>query len=206
MSRWVGVGEVSRVANKRATRGVRNPFMRAARFPCNHFDTHRGYNSKCTIIRELHPVTLTRKSAVIERLLGPGATLSSAYAEGSRCRDCSELYSHQGKYSHDSYLPLTRPNRQDPYTGTMPGKVKAYELQSKCGISSFGFNWSPPLTVSPFVRSFCRGKNDLIKQLAELKHDLLTLRVQKIAGGSAAKLTKMFVVPHPRSNGETLII
>ena len=40
---------------------------------------------------------------------------------------------------------------------------------------------------------FCRTKNDLIKQLAELKGDLLTLRVQKIAGGSAAKLTKMFV-------------
>ena len=41
----------------------------------------------------------------------------------------------------------------------------------------------------------CRTKNDLIKQLAELKGDLLTLRVQKIAGGSAAKLTKMFVPP-----------
>jgi hypothetical protein len=42
---------------------------------------------------------------------------------------------------------------------------------------------------------FCRNKGDLAKQLAELKHDLLTLRVQKIAGGSAAKLTKMFVLP-----------
>ncbi|KAF9790404.1 60S ribosomal protein L35 [Thelephora terrestris] len=51
----------------------------------------------------------------------------------------------------------------------MPGKVKAYELQSK-------------------------NKVDLAKQLAELKHDLLTLRVQKIAGGSAAKLTKINVV------------
>jgi len=30
--------------------------------------------------------------------------------------------------------------------------------------------------------------------LAELKHDLLTLRVQKIAGGSAAKLTKINAV------------
>jgi len=37
----------------------------------------------------------------------------------------------------------------------------------------------------------------LVKQLAELKGDLLTLRVQKIAGGSAAKLTKMFVSPFP---------
>jgi large subunit ribosomal protein L35e len=30
-------------------------------------------------------------------------------------------------------------------------------------------------------------------QLKELKEELLSLRVQKIAGGSAAKLTKMFV-------------
>ncbi|TFL06014.1 60S ribosomal protein L35 [Pterulicium gracile] len=51
----------------------------------------------------------------------------------------------------------------------MPGKVKAYELQSK-------------------------SKNDLSKQLAELKGELLSLRVQKIAGGSASKLTKINVV------------
>ncbi|KAF8812437.1 ribosomal protein L29 [Phlegmacium glaucopus] len=48
-------------------------------------------------------------------------------------------------------------------------KVKAYELQSK-------------------------SKNDLIKQLHELKNELLTLRVQKIAGGSASKLTKISAV------------
>ncbi|EED84673.1 60S ribosomal protein L35 [Postia placenta Mad-698-R] len=48
-------------------------------------------------------------------------------------------------------------------------KVKAYELQSK-------------------------SKNDLSKQLTELKNELLTLRVQKIAGGSAAKLTKINTV------------
>ena len=30
-------------------------------------------------------------------------------------------------------------------------------------------------------------------KLTELKNELLTLRVQKIAGGSAAKLTKMYV-------------
>ncbi|THH19769.1 hypothetical protein EW146_g1451 [Bondarzewia mesenterica] len=51
----------------------------------------------------------------------------------------------------------------------MPGKVKAYELQSK-------------------------SKNDLTKQLNELKNELLTLRVQKIAGGSASKLTKINTV------------
>jgi large subunit ribosomal protein L35e len=51
----------------------------------------------------------------------------------------------------------------------MPGKVKAYELQSK-------------------------SKNDLSKQLAELKNELLSLRVQKVVGGSAAKLTKINTV------------
>lgn len=51
----------------------------------------------------------------------------------------------------------------------MPGKVKAYELQSK-------------------------SKNDLHKQLADLKGELLQLWVQKIAGGSASKLTKINTV------------
>ncbi|KIK97874.1 hypothetical protein PAXRUDRAFT_824501 [Paxillus rubicundulus Ve08.2h10] len=51
----------------------------------------------------------------------------------------------------------------------MPGKVKAYELQSK-------------------------SKNDLTKQLSELKNELLTLRVQKITGGAPSKLTKINVV------------
>jgi len=52
---------------------------------------------------------------------------------------------------------------------TKMAKVKAYELQSK-------------------------SKNDLYKQLQELKNELLTLRVQKIAGGSASKLTKISAV------------
>jgi ribosomal protein L29 len=38
-----------------------------------------------------------------------------------------------------------------------------------------------------------RSKTDLSKQLSELKGELLDLRVQKIAGGSASKLTKMCV-------------
>ncbi|CAE6520331.1 unnamed protein product [Rhizoctonia solani] len=49
------------------------------------------------------------------------------------------------------------------------GKVKAYELQSK-------------------------SKADLSKQLGELKEELLKLRVQKVAGGSSAKLTKINTV------------
>lgn len=36
-----------------------------------------------------------------------------------------------------------------------------------------------------------KGKDDLKKQLVELKTELGQLRTQKIAGGSAAKLTKM---------------
>jgi large subunit ribosomal protein L35e len=51
----------------------------------------------------------------------------------------------------------------------MPGKVKAYELQSK-------------------------SKNDLTKQLSELKTELLTLRVQKTTGGAPSKLTKINAV------------
>jgi large subunit ribosomal protein L35e len=39
----------------------------------------------------------------------------------------------------------------------------------------------------------------LAKQLTELKTELLTLRVQKIAGGSASKLTKMYVYTSPLS-------
>jgi large subunit ribosomal protein L35e len=36
-----------------------------------------------------------------------------------------------------------------------------------------------------------KSKEDLTKQLDELKNELLTLRVQKIAGGASSKLTKM---------------
>lgn len=38
-----------------------------------------------------------------------------------------------------------------------------------------------------------RSKNDLTKQLSDLKSELLTLRVQKTTGGAPSKLTKMFV-------------
>lgn len=40
---------------------------------------------------------------------------------------------------------------------------------------------------------YSRSKNDLTKQLSELKNELLTLRVKKIAGGSGSQLTKMCV-------------
>ncbi|ORY29621.1 putative ribosomal protein L35 [Naematelia encephala] len=48
-------------------------------------------------------------------------------------------------------------------------KIRAFELQSK-------------------------SKNDLLEQLKELKTELASLRVQKIAGGSASKLTKINTV------------
>jgi ribosomal protein L29 len=44
-----------------------------------------------------------------------------------------------------------------------------------------------------------KNKEDLKKQLNELKTELGQLRVQKIAGGSASKLTKMCVPPPPAS-------
>jgi ribosomal protein L29 len=40
-----------------------------------------------------------------------------------------------------------------------------------------------------------KNKDDLKKQLDELKTELGTLRVQKIAGGAASKLTKMYATP-----------
>lgn len=67
-------------------------------------------------------------------------------------------------------------------------KVKAYELQSKCVRYSVRI-----AQVTDNRGSFIRSKNDLAKQLADLKHELLVLRVQKIAGGAASKLTKMYV-------------
>ena len=49
------------------------------------------------------------------------------------------------------------------------------------------------LLLSLLICSPHRSKNDLAKQLVERKTELAQLRVQKIAGGSAAKLTKMCV-------------
>jgi large subunit ribosomal protein L35e len=43
-----------------------------------------------------------------------------------------------------------------------------------------------------------KSKDDLLKQLDELKTELGQLRVQKIAGGAASKLTKMYAIPFER--------
>lgn len=40
-----------------------------------------------------------------------------------------------------------------------------------------------------------KSKDDLKKQLDELKTELVGLRTQKIAGGSASKLSKMYDQP-----------
>lgn len=37
-----------------------------------------------------------------------------------------------------------------------------------------------------------KNKEDLKKQLEELKQELIQLRTQKIAGGASSKLTKMY--------------
>ncbi|KAJ3545387.1 hypothetical protein NMY22_g2464 [Coprinellus aureogranulatus] len=113
--------------------------------------------------------------------LGEWATIPTTYAGGAK--DISDLDlvnslsggkvdltfgSHSLLPNNSEFVVEIAPNdTEDP--SKMPGKVKAYELQSK-------------------------SKNDLSKQLVDLKHELLTLRVQKIAGGSASKLTKINTV------------
>ena len=41
------------------------------------------------------------------------------------------------------------------------------------------------------VELVVKKKDELLKQLDELKQELVTLRVQKITGGNASKLTRM---------------
>jgi large subunit ribosomal protein L35e len=85
----------------------------------------------------------------------------------------------------------------------MPNKVKAYELQSKY-VCNFCASYAIVLKAGC---SLARTKNDLEKQLAELKKELLTLRVQKIAGGATSKLTKMYVcTSHPWATGTWVLI
>jgi ribosomal protein L29 len=51
-----------------------------------------------------------------------------------------------------------------------------------------------------------KSKADLAKQLGELKTELGQLRTQKIAGGSASKLTKMCVLSALRATQQDLTI
>ena len=43
-----------------------------------------------------------------------------------------------------------------------------------------------------------KSKSDLQKQLEELKTELAALRVAKVTGGAASKLSKMYAAPHTR--------
>jgi hypothetical protein len=74
----------------------------------------------------------------------------------------------------------------------MPNKVKAHELLSKCVWPSL-IQPCDMIANNPFdsLFKYLRSKGDLEKQLAELKGELLTLRVNKIANASAAKITRM---------------
>ncbi|KAA8913323.1 50S ribosomal protein L35e [Sphaerosporella brunnea] len=50
------------------------------------------------------------------------------------------------------------------------------------------------ITILPGVKAaqlWSKSKEDLTKQLDELKNELVNLRVQKIAGGASSKLTKI---------------
>ncbi|KAK7049523.1 Enzyme that catalyzes the fourth step in the histidine pathway [Paramarasmius palmivorus] len=92
--------------------------------------------------------------------LGEWSSIPVTYAGGAKSISDLDLVDRLSNGRVD--LTYGRPAK-------MPGKVKAYELQSK-------------------------SKADLSKQLSELKNELLALRVQKIAGGSASKLTKINTV------------
>lgn len=61
-------------------------------------------------------------------------------------------------------------------------KIRAFELQSKW-VEFSGRRGTESLMF--------RNKQDLLTLLGELKTELSSLRVQKIAGGSASKLNKM---------------
>lgn len=51
-----------------------------------------------------------------------------------------------------------------------------------------------------------KKKDELLKQLDELKRELVSLRVQKVAGGNSSKLMRMCVLfPSPASSLEMLM-
>lgn len=47
-------------------------------------------------------------------------------------------------------------------------------------------------------QTWSKSKPDLLKQLDELKAELQTLRVQKMTGSAASKLSKMYVYDNSR--------
>jgi len=97
--------------------------------------------------------------------------------------------------------PAPCQNPQQSRIGSLTGSLD----HPKCPAKSRRTSSSPsanqycPLPESCLNVELSRSKNDLSKQLVDLKSELLALRVQKIAGGSAAKLTKMCVARNSAS-------
>ena len=91
--------------------------------------------------------------------------------------------------SNRCFISLTRlPSSQSFLT-----RCRTKSRRTNFSPSASGFSVAVVRVLLRVGRSLDRNKNDLAKQLTELKTELLTLRVQKIAGGSASKLTKMYV-------------
>ncbi|KAF9903465.1 60S ribosomal protein L35 [Linnemannia zychae] len=66
-----------------------------------------------------------------------------------------------------------------------------HEILTECSISFF------PSLLQAAVKAYelrTKNKAELSKQLEELKQELASLKVQKVAGGSAGKLTKISAV------------
>lgn len=63
-----------------------------------------------------------------------------------------------------------------------------------CGeLNDFGFSWSDCLFKVRVKAHELRGKkkDELLKQLDELRQELAALRVAKVTGGAASRLSKM---------------
>lgn len=92
---------------------------------------------------------------------------------------------------------LTPPTSPPPFDTTRPSSFSLPPQETSRTDSCNLFSLSPLVAMSSTtgkVRAHelvSKNKADLTKQLVELKQELLSLRVQKVAGGSAAKLTKM---------------
>lgn len=51
-----------------------------------------------------------------------------------------------------------------------------------------------------------KKKEELLKQLDDLKNELSQLRVAKVTGGAASKLSKMYVLHHLTALGHTFLL
>lgn len=93
-------------------------------------------------------------------------TLPDVYASAIHFSSCLDIISNL--YCSNCLRSLTNAPFLSCPLLTLQAIVKAHELRSK-------------------------SKNELLKELDELKQELASLRVQKISGGAASKLTRMWV-------------